>query len=421
MTTLVPQSFLRVADKFYPRFIDMDREVGIGPSHLYTFLFGSCYHTGECSFPMETLAAVCKGSERTARNYIKILRQYGYIAVQRDWTSSNGRNVYRLLKSPRLMSLLKGLGYDSDSLFLPENRQNMPVGAADSASPSYKEDKREEKSNIPPLSPLPATSKTPPETVVSRTSRAATSCMEAPRTARGTHSPDVVGRGDFLSRPKRAETPEGRPLCARAMADSKASGAGRKRSMTGTIAGNAASASLPALFDRLWQAWPVKQGRLMAERIFCSLARAGRLPGIDALLGVVERNRCEDSRWQRGYVPLLSNWLRGERWNDEPFRRDGAVCCIATSSGAQDAPVAQELPSVKLAPEERAKVDEAGSVFDTFSALWPSEARGRICAALCRARARGLSPENLLARARESMGGAMPPPTFGAWLEGVYA
>ena len=199
--------------------------------------------------------------------------------------------------------------------------------------------------------------------------------------------------------------------------------AGTKRSADGAV-GTTSPAFLPAAFDRLFQAWPIKQGRLSAERTFRSLARAGRLPDIDALLGVVERFRREDSRWMRGYVPNLTGWLQGERWNDEPFRRDGAACGVDTSSGTQAvplAPPAKELPPAKRTPEERAKADEAGKVFDAFSRLWPSEVRGKICAALCRARALGFSPEKLLDQARESMAGAMPPPSFDAWLEGVYA
>ena len=419
MKTLVPQNFLRVADKFYPRFIDMDQEVGIGPSHLYTFLFGSCYHTGECSYLMKTLADVCKGSERTARNYINILRQYGYIAVSRDWTSSNGRNSYRLLQSPRIMSLLKRLGYDPDSLFLPEDRQIMPVGAADSAGPSYKEDKKEEKRYTTPLSPLPTTSTGD----VSPSRRVSAPAQTRACATGGVCPPNLSGRGDFLSRPKRAETPEGRSLTQRSRIDSMK--AGTKRSADGAV-GTTSPAFLPAAFERLFQAWPIKQGRLSAERTFRSLARAGRLPDIDALLGVVEHFRREDSRWMRGYVPNLTGWLQGERWNDEPFRQDGygAACGVDASSGMQAvplAPPAKELPTAKLAPEERAKADEAGTVFDAFSRLWPSEARGRICAALCRARARGFAPEKLLDRARESMAGAMSPLTFDAWLEGVYA
>ena len=417
MKTLVPQNFLRVADKFYPRFIDLDREVGLGASHLYAFLFVSSLHTGECSVPMETLALVCKGCERTARTYLGILRHYEYIDVRRDWTSSNGRSVYRLLRSPRLMSLLERLGYETDSLFLSEDRKNVPVGAAKSAGPSFKEDKKEEKRDITPLSPLPttSTSEVPPSRHVS---------VPAQRRARatgGVRPPEVFGRGDFLSRSTRAETPEGRSLAQRSRIYSMK--AGTKRSADGAV-GTTSPAFLPAAFERLFQAWPIKQGRLSAERTFRSLARAGRLPDIDALLGVVERFRREDSRWMRGYVPNLTGWLQGERWNDEPFRRDGAACGVDASSGTQAVPLAppvKELPPARLAPEERAKADEARNVFDAFSRLWPSEARGRICAALCRARARGFAPEKLLDRARESLAGAMPLPSFGDWLERVYA
>ena len=417
MKTLVPQNFLRVADKFYPRFIDLDREVGLGASHLYAFLFVSSLHTGECSVPMETLALVCKGCERTARTYLGILRHYEYIDVRRDWTSSNGRSVYRLLRSPRLMSLLERLGYETDSLFLSEDRKNVPVGAAKSAGPSFKEDKKEEKRDITPLSPLPttSTSEVPPSRHVS---------VPAQRRARatgGVRPPEVFGRGDFLSRSTRAETPEGRSLAQRSRIYSMK--AGMKRSADGAV-GTTSPAFLPAAFERLFQAWPIKQGRLSAERTFRSLARAGRLPDIDALLGVVERFKSCDSRWKRGYVPNLTGWLQGERWNDEPFRRDGAACGVDTSSGTQAVPLAppvKELPPARLAPEERAKADEARNVFDAFSRLWPSEARGRICAALCRARARGFAPEKLLDRARESLAGAMPLPSFGDWLERVYA
>ena len=417
MKTLVPQNFLRVADKFYPRFIDMDQEVGLGASHLYAFLFISSLHTGECSVPMETLALVCKGCERTARTYLGILRHYEYIDVRRDWTSSNGRSVYRLLRSPRLMSLLERLGYETDSLFLSEDRKNVPVGAAKSAGPSFKEDKKEEKRDITPLSPLPttSTSEVPPSRHVSAPAQTR-ACATG-----GVRPPEVFGRGDFLSRPKRAETPEGRSLAQRSRIDSMK--AGTKRSADGAV-GTTSPAFLPAAFDRLFQAWPIKQGRLSAERTFCSLARAGRLPGIDVLLGAVERLQNCDSRWARGYIPNLANWLQGERWNDEPFRRDGTACDVDASSGMQAVPLtppAKELPKAKLAPEERVKADEVGTVFDAFSRLWPSEVRGRICAALCRARARGFSPEKLLDQARESMAGAMPPPSFDAWLEGVYA
>lgn len=417
MKTLVPQNFLRVADKFYPRFIDLDREVGLGASHLYAFLFSSSLHTGECSVPMETLALVCKGCERTARTYLGILRHYEYIDVRRDWTSSNGRSVYRLLRSPRLMSLLERLGYETDSLFLPEDRQILPVGAADSAGPSYKEDKKEEKRYTTPLSPLPTTSTGD----VSPSRRVSAPAQTRACATGGVCPPNLSGRGDFLSRPTRAETPEGRSLAQRSRIYSMK--AGTKRSADGAV-GTTSPAFLPAAFDRLFQAWPIKQGRLSAERTFRSLARAGRLPDIDALLGVVERFRREDSRWMRGYVPNLTGWLQGERWNDEPFRRDGAACGVDTSSGTQAeplAPPAKELPPAKRTPEERAKADEAGNVFDAFSRLWPSEVRGKICAALCRARARGFSTEKLLDQARESMAGAMPPPSFDAWLERVYA
>ena len=416
METLIPQTFLRVADKFYPRFIDKDREVKLGATHLYIFLFSSCYHTGECSFSMEALADACKGSERAARTYINTLVRYGYIAVSRNRGSCNS---YRLLKSPRLMSLLRRLGYDTD-IFTPRHRQIQPVAEAVSAAPSSKEDKRE-KSNISPLSPLPMTS-----TRNDSPSR----CVSAPAQKRacatgGVCPPEISGRGDFLSCPERDEAPEGQSSSQRTMTDSRK--AGTKRSADGAV-GTTTPAFLPAAFvrlcfERLWNIWPIKQGKLSAERTFISLARAGRLPGIDALLGVVERNKREDSRWVRGYVPLLSNWLRGERWNDEPFQH-GAACGVDASSGMQAvplAPPAKELPTAKLAPEERAKADEAGTVFDAFGRLWPSEARGRICAALCRARARGFAPEKLLDRARESMAGAMPLPSFGDWLERVYA
>lgn len=392
METLIPETFLHVSDKFFANFVYVDHDLKLGPSHLYLFLFRQS-RDGMCSMPQRQLAHVCKGSARAVRNYVNDLVRLDYVEVLRN--AEDGCNTYRLLKSPRLLQILERMGYDTSSLFLPRQRQNVPVAAAESAVPPYRNNRISK--SISPLTPLHAHNKqsatAPSASASSLPGNTGGACATPTETT-------CAGRGDFSSRIE-----EG----ARQRAAGKA----------GAAKGMAASASLPALFDRLWERWPVKKDRVMAKKTFFGLARSGRLPGIDTLLDVVDQFSRGDAHWMRGYVPVLTSWLRGERWNDEPFRREnGMARDSATPSGEQVMPAARELPPVRRSPEEEKAAGETSALFSACAALWPSEPAVKVRAALCRARLRGFSATELLARVRHV---PAQPPVFDAWLGNLYA
>lgn len=78
-----------------------------------------------------------------------------------------------------------------------------------------------------------------------------------------------------------------------------------------------------ASFEELWAVWPLKQDRKRAYRAYCHLLRTRQLPSLSVLLATTRQLKDTDVRWQRGMVPLLAVWLRGQRWHDQPFT--GAV------------------------------------------------------------------------------------------------
>lgn len=400
METLIPETFLHVSDKFFADFVYVDRDLKLGPSHLYLFLFRQSLRDGMCSIPQQKLACVCKGSERAVRNYVSALVRLEYLEVLRN--AEDGCNTYRLLKSPRLLRMLERLGYDTSSLFLPRQRQNVPGAAAKSATPPYR-NKRVTKS-ITPLTPHPAHGKqSAPAPTASASPLPGTTggaCATPPETR-------CAGRGYFSSVSEeggtRRHAAPGKPAAGKA---------GAAKGMT--------ASALPALFDRLWDRWPVKKDRVMAQKTFFGLARAGRLPGIDTLLDVVDRFSRGDAHWMRGYVPVLTSWLRGERWNDEPLIRqeNGMASDAATPSGTRAMPDARELPPVRRSPEDEAAASETSALFAAVGALWPSEPTVKVRSSLARARLHGFSTAELLERAR--FPGARPP-AFDAWLEGLYA
>lgn len=125
-------------------------------------------------------------------------------------------------------------------------------------------------------------------------------------------------------------------------------------------------------FPQLWQAWPLHQDRCEAFQEYVRQGRSGHLPALPALLATVNRLKAEDRRWQNGYIPNLKFWLRGRRWEDEPF--PGAQAC---QPEAVAAPVERHVmePVKRVRPEFEAAAGK-------LRAMWPQIPEGVIKAAL---------------------------------------
>ena len=78
------------------------------------------------------------------------------------------------------------------------------------------------------------------------------------------------------------------------------------------VGGNAAG------FDRFWEAYPNKTGKLAAEKAY--VRAIGNIGGHDppaVLLAGVERAKVS-REWSEGYIPHPTTWLNQGRWEDEP-------------------------------------------------------------------------------------------------------
>lgn len=366
MDILVPKNvFLRVEDKFVPKFVETDQDAPSNPTLLYKTLFEASYKTGRCTLPQSLLASLCKFSVRTLQYALKRLIELEYIRVEHH---PGEYNTYVLLLSDRVKRLLantdlidRGGWYerpeesvqpaapsplevaeariaelerklcalqekvleilqDATPLHHEQPTHAIPLqslhheGYASSAHPSYKEDKKYK--NISPLSPLP----------------------ETPAISQTVTPPDAhQGRGDSF------------PVSSKNYA-----------------------AMLQA-FERLWAVWPVKQDRHRSLRVFCSLARSGRLPSLAALLAAIQNMSANDDRWQRGYLPNLVNWLQGRRWNDAPVCRARTQPEPAAPAARPDAKreckIVTPLPASEPLPELSPAME---STVQNLCSIWPT-------------------------------------------------
>ena len=71
-------------------------------------------------------------------------------------------------------------------------------------------------------------------------------------------------------------------------------------------------------FCYLYSLWPVQQGRERAWREYAALKARHLVPESYVLAEVIDRFKVEDRKWKRGYTPLMANWLRDRRWDDQP-------------------------------------------------------------------------------------------------------
>lgn len=362
METLNPSAyFLRVSDKFFGEFICHDKAVSAGPALLYLILFKMAYREGICRSSQAALARLCKCSVRSIQHYLRALAALKYISIEQR---EDGRNVYRLLLSQRVLSFIAreraldddGDGYDKGEEFSPDHAKNLRMGGENS-SPIYKK----EKSNITPLSPhTPANRESAPST------RAPSqNTMPVP-------APQAGGWGDTSS--------------------------GEKRK------GNVpAFQAVNAVFERFYAAYPRKEAKEMARSAWHQLWRRGALPALDELTASLERFRAS-AQWLKDhgrYVPFLVNWLRGQRWADAPEFSTGVQPAPQGAQGSARRICAFTPPKLMETPEEIVLRKDHCQAVSELQKLWPAASRNNIQSVLLLARVRGLGLKDVINRARE--------------------
>ena len=274
--TFVPTSlFFHVRDKYQPAFIGYDQGVSTGASYVYILIFTACGEKDHCWLSQTTMALRSKSSVRTIQNYLNELVKTDYISIRKD---EHGRNIYTLLLSDRLIALLRKLGIPTHD----------PRITAEEPHEKFSHDIRvNKKQDITPLSPLPVREVSSSPSCRNRTGHPGS----APLPQR------VSRRGDFSSR----------------------TGASQATYVLYRPTEHE--------FERLWAAWPqtvtwaMPRNRQLALRVFRRMRRAGQLPPIEKLLGIVEQYKLTDSRWLNGYPPECSNWLYTRQFEKAPLVR----------------------------------------------------------------------------------------------------
>ncbi len=104
--------------------------------------------------------------------------------------------------------------------------------------------------------------------------------------------------------------------------NSKASAKAIATTSTSTSTGNSNNkekeyvhpqASAPLHFDEFWKAYPRKQDKAEAKRVF---PKAIKKTTISVMLEAIAK-QSQSEQWRGGIIPLPTTWLNKERWQDE--------------------------------------------------------------------------------------------------------
>lgn len=314
MKIFEPRQALRVEDKFFPNFFFNGRS-RLTPSarHIYSCLYSSKSSRPDWR-PLQTDLAVATGySVRTIQTRLKELETQGYLVIHRPTSGAMSYLTYELLVHEAMS--------DVEMVDRGTGTKSFPA-AGETISPRLMKDIKEKKRINTPLSPL--------------------SCGRAPGVV-GPLPEQRVERGESFPA---GEAGTGCPMPSPSGRE-QIKQAARCRPSRPEPSGD---------FDRLWAAWPNRQAEKPARRLFNALRRRGRLPALSSLLATIQRFQAEDSAWKRNYVPRLDNWLRDERWSDEPRRTGGGQIqpCLSAEPVMRPSPVMADSTEEKnMAPMRR--------------------------------------------------------------------
>jgi len=171
MKLLIPsQLFLRVKEKNYAHFAHKDHDLGRDELAVYLRIFSLAIDTGYISLPQKELADDCRISVRQLQHALHFLEDHEYLSIGRNpgsWCT------YSLLLSDHIMALLKKYDLIDNPQWYARQKSSSgkrvqpphPVqgGCAQSAHPSYKDNKKDKNQNTLQTSPPVISKVTPPD------------------------------------------------------------------------------------------------------------------------------------------------------------------------------------------------------------------------------------------------------------------
>jgi hypothetical protein len=287
-----------------PKCILQQKNLSLGAKAIYAVLASLPAQGVDHCWPSQAYLAESLGvSERSVRNYLRELERVGLIEVRKSRTSLVNHYFF-LMKAEVIVLRSDGDaqqvdGSEAESSFW---RETAPSGAAQEAA----------------------------ETTATSANPSAVINLNKELNTNSPLPPHGVSSG-ACAPPRRADEGEGGSFSPAQKAEPKAV--------------KTAPESCDSAFARLWAAWPVKQAYRGAEDAWKRLWFTGRLPALEALFGKVEELRTRDRWWNNGKAPLLANWLRGERWHDEP------VPMTEQKTGPQGGVTPEEKPAQATSQE----------------------------------------------------------------------
>ncbi|WP_430735308.1 helix-turn-helix domain-containing protein [Halodesulfovibrio aestuarii] len=105
----------------------------------------------------------------------------------------------------------------------------------------------------------------------------------------------------------------------------------------------------PSSFEAVWELYPLKQGKIPAQRCWNSLFKSNKLPNPTIILASIKAHIASDSRWQRGIIPNLDRWLRDGRWTDEPYAAPESKNPTSTHKTNLEAQALKQLALIRKA------------------------------------------------------------------------
>lgn len=121
-------------------------------------------------------------------------------------------------------------------------------------------------------------------------------------------------------------------------------------------------------FEKVFERYPRKEAKGLARMAWLRLAKNGELPQTSVIIASIERFMGSHD-WQREngrFIPHLSNFLKGERWNDAPVGE--AVPQTALSKESEQLRLAQEHATEQRQLEHAKKKARYMPEFEAFAA-----------------------------------------------------
>lgn len=126
-------------------------------------------------------------------------------------------------------------------------------------------------------------------------------------------------------------------------------------------------------FEKIYEAYPRKEAKGLAKTAWKNLARENSLPLLSVILNAIERFK-NSTNWQREngrFIPHLSNFLKGERWND-PLSDEEVKAETQRQQNIEREKLRLEEEQLKAKEyEERRKKTEP--LFDAFAAKFSGQ------------------------------------------------